>query len=166
MQESNDGEIVNPLKIYPNPVSSTDVVGTPFLSRKGLKPGNKNYNMQTQRFSLRRRAKSFHFAFDGLQQFFRTQHNAIVHAVVTVIVIVLSFVTKPSLTEILFITVSIAMVWMAELFNTAIEKICDMICPGRSSRIRFIKDISAAAVLVTAIMAIVVGCLIFIPKFL
>jgi diacylglycerol kinase (ATP) len=122
--------------------------------------------MQAQKFSLRRRAKSFHFAFDGLYQFFSTQHNAIVHAIATGIVIGLSFMLTLSATELLFITVSIAMVWMAELFNTCIEKLCDMICPKRHPKIKFIKDVSAAGVLVTAIMAIIVGCIIFIPKLL
>jgi diacylglycerol kinase (ATP) len=122
--------------------------------------------MQASKFSLLRRAKSFHFAFGGLYQFFNTQHNAIIHGIATGIVIALSAILKLSVTELLFITAATGLVWMAELFNTAIEKLCDMVCPQQHPQVKFIKDVSAAAVLVTAIMAAVTGSVIFIPKLL
>jgi diacylglycerol kinase len=71
-----------------------------------------------------------------------------------------------TITECIIITWCVAMVWMAELFNTAIEKLCDHISPGYSKKIKFIKDVAAAAVLVTAIAALLTGLFIFIPKFL
>jgi diacylglycerol kinase (ATP) len=120
--------------------------------------------MQVQKFSLRRRAKSFHFAFDGLYQFFNTQHNAVIHAIATGVVIALSAILQLSVTELLFITTVTGLVWMAELFNTAIETLCDMVCPQQHPQIKFIKDVSAAAVLVTSVMAAVAGFIIFIPK--
>jgi len=66
----------------------------------------------------------------------------------------------------LFIVIAIGLVWVAELFNTAIEKLCDMVCPEQHPQIKFIKDVSAAAVLVTAIIAMITGCIIFIPAML
>jgi diacylglycerol kinase (ATP) len=122
--------------------------------------------MQTQKFSLRQRAKSFHYAFEGLLQFFRKDHNAIIHAIATIVVIIMCCIIRLSSTELLFIAIAIGLVWMAELFNTAIEKLCDMVCPQKNPAIKFIKDLSAAAVLVTSVTSVVIGCIIFIPKFL
>lgn len=122
--------------------------------------------MQTQKFSLRRRAKSFHFAFDGLFYFFKTQHNAILHAIATLGVIVLGFISNLPPMKWLFIVGAIGLVWMAELFNTAVEKLCDMVCPQQDPRIKFIKDTAAAAVLVAAAVAIATACIIFIPVLL
>ncbi|MEP6726064.1 MAG: diacylglycerol kinase family protein [Bacteroidota bacterium] len=122
--------------------------------------------MEKEKFSLRKRAKSFHFAFNGMYQFFSTQHNAIIHAFATAVVIVLSVIIKLPLTSFLFIVVATGLVWMAELFNTAIEKLCDMVCPKQHPQIKFIKDVSAAAVLVTALVAVITACIIFIPALL
>lgn len=122
--------------------------------------------MQTQRFSWKSRARSFHVAFEGLYHFFCTQHNALIHLVATIVVIAAGFMAKLSITESIFITISVALVWIAELFNTAIEKLCDLYSPDHNTSIKFIKDIAAAAVLVTAIMAIMIGAFIFIPKIL
>jgi diacylglycerol kinase len=122
--------------------------------------------MQTQKFSLRKRAKSFHFAFNGLCQFFTTQHNAIIHAVATMAVITLSLLVKLAFSKFLFIVIAIGLVWVAELFNTAIERLCDMVCPQQHPQIKFIKDVSAAAVLITAIIAVITACIIFIPVLL
>lgn len=122
--------------------------------------------MQTQKFSLRQRAKSFQYAFEGFRQFFLRDHNAIIHAIATIVVIVMCCFIKLSSTELLFIAIAIGLVWMAELFNTAIEKLCDVVCPQKNPAIKFIKDLSSAAVLVTSVTSVVIGCIIFIPKFL
>lgn len=122
--------------------------------------------MQSQKFSIRQRLKSFDFAFAGLVQFFTTQHNAIIHAFATIVVMGLCMYLPLTITECIIITWCVAMVWMAELFNTAIEKLCDHISPGYSKKIKFIKDVAAAAVLITAIAALLTGLFIFIPKFL
>jgi diacylglycerol kinase (ATP) len=122
--------------------------------------------MKQEKFSLRKRAGSFRFAFDGLLQFFRTQHNALIHLAATIAVVVLSVFVHLPLSKFLFIVIAAGLVWMAELFNTAIEKLCDMVHPEQHPQIKFIKDVSAAAVLVTAIVAIVTGCIIFIPVLL
>ena len=122
--------------------------------------------MQTQKFSFRNRARSFQFAFEGLHQFFFSQHNAIVHLAATLVVLLLCAVVRLPLVQLPFIIISIALVWMAELFNTAIEKLCDMVCPEQHPQIKFIKDVSAAAVLITAITAFMIACIILIPVML
>jgi len=122
--------------------------------------------MEAQKFSLKKRAKSFHFAFNGLYRFFSNQHNAIIHAVATLAVIMLSAAIHLPPQKWLFIVFAIGLVWMAELFNTAIEQLCDMVCPQQHPTIKFIKDVSAAAVLVTALVAMITACIIFIPALL
>ena len=123
-------------------------------------------NSKRHSFSIGARLKSFRYAFDGMRQFFGQQHNAILHAIATVIVIALCIVLKLRATEWLFITVVTGLVWMAELFNTAIEKLCDLVSPGFNPKVKFIKDVAAAAVLVSAITAAITGLIIFIPKLL
>lgn len=115
-------------------------------------------------FSLMARAQSFGFAFDGVLAFFRSEHNAILHSIATVAVIVLAILVPVSSNELILLIIAIAMVWMAELFNTAIEKIMNLLVPTRQPAVKLIKDLSAAAVLITAVAALVIGCIIFIPK--
>lgn len=122
--------------------------------------------MEAQKFSVKKRAKSLGFAFNGLHHFFSTQHNALLHAAATVLVIALAIIIQLPLSKLLFVVIAIGLVWMAELFNTAIEQLCDMVCPQQHPTIKFIKDVSAAAVLVTAITALVTACIIFIPALL
>ncbi|MBS1566564.1 MAG: diacylglycerol kinase family protein [Bacteroidetes bacterium] len=120
----------------------------------------------TAPFSLQARLKSFRYAWEGLSAFFSGQHNAILHAVATVVLVLLCMFVKPSATELMFLSVVTGLVWMAELINSAIEKLCDLVSPGYHPKIKYIKDVSAAAVLVCAAVAVIVALIIFIPKFL
>lgn len=117
-------------------------------------------------FSLRARGKSFRYAFDGIKAFFNEEHNARIHLAATIIVIILSIVLPVTIIEIIVLVLSIGFVWVAEIFNTTIEKAMDFVSTESDSRIKVIKDLSAAAVLVAAAAALVTGCLIFIPKIL
>ena len=118
------------------------------------------------RFSWRARLKSFTYAGDGLRSLFRTEHNAWIHFVLTAAAITLGFVLGISRGEWLVLVITLGLVWMAELFNTCIEKIMDFISTDRHPQIKIIKDLAAAAVLVSALVALAVGFLIFIPKLL
>jgi diacylglycerol kinase (ATP) len=117
-----------------------------------------------KKFSLRSRMQSFHFAFTGIAAFFKTEPNAWLHLVSTILVIVFTALLPCTATEILFIILVTGSVWAAELFNTAIEKLADLTTKETHPEIKFIKDVSAAAVLITAITALITGCIIFIPK--
>jgi diacylglycerol kinase (ATP) len=117
-------------------------------------------------FSLQARVKSISYAFEGLFRFFREEHNARVHLAATICVIILSLCLNISRLEILVLILTIGLVWIAEIFNTSIERIMDHLSPGRSRTVKYIKDLAAAAVLVASFIAIVTGCIIFIPKFL
>lgn len=116
-----------------------------------------------QKFSWKQRAKSFRFAFHGVQSFFGSQHNAIIHAIATAAVFAAAIYYHVSGARLALLVISIALVWVAEIFNTAIEAICDFVHPGWHHRIKYIKDLAAAAVLVMAIAACVVAAIVFLP---
>lgn len=120
---------------------------------------------QNKKFSTNARFKSFYFAFQGLKLFFKTQHNAWIHAVSALIVIVLGFLLKINSAEWCWLIVAISMVFITEMLNTAIEFLCDFVSPEIHPQIKKIKDVSAAAVLIAALAAVAIGMIIFLPKF-
>lgn len=118
------------------------------------------------KFSVRARVKSFVYAFTGMKNFFSSQHNAWIHMLATVVITFLAVVFHISNSEAMALILAAGFVWVSELFNTAIENIMNFISVERDPRIGIIKDISAAAVWVAAITALLVGCFVFIPKIL
>jgi len=122
--------------------------------------------MHPQKFSWHGRFKSFVFAFEGLACFFRREHNAWIHGAATVFVLLAAMVVHVSKMEMIVIVFAIGIVWISEMFNTAIEKMMDHISPQRHPEVKTIKDISAGAVLVAACVACIAGLIIFIPKLL
>jgi diacylglycerol kinase (ATP) len=121
---------------------------------------------QSHSFSLRARLKSFHYAFEGLNSFFSSQHNAIIHLLATALVFIASVFFNISKTEAIAVILATGFVWTAELFNTAVEKLADMVSKDFHPSIKFIKDVSAAAVLLSAIAAFLTGMIVFLPKLL
>jgi diacylglycerol kinase (ATP) len=123
-------------------------------------------NDQPDSFSVKARLRSFRYAFDGLNSFFAMQHNAIIHLLMTILVFAGAVFFRVTRGEAVALVLSVGLVWSAELFNTAIEKLCDMLSKEYHPAIKFIKDVSAAAVLVSAIAAFVTGAIVFFPKLL
>ena len=119
-----------------------------------------------QKFSLRSRIKSFYYAGIGIKQFFRQEHNARIHLAAAVVVGVLAWWLKVSHAEAIALTIVTGLVWVTEMLNTCIEKAMDMITTDYHPQVKIIKDLAAGAVLIAAIMAIIVGSFIFIPKIL
>jgi diacylglycerol kinase (ATP) len=117
-------------------------------------------------FSFKARLKSFRYAWDGIVSFFQWEHNAQIHLAITVLVLVLSVTLRLTKWEAIAVVFSVAFVWVAEMLNTVIEKTMDFISTERHPQIKLVKDIAAGAVLIAAIAAAIVGCLIFIPKLL
>ncbi len=107
--------------------------------------------------------KKFGYAFRGLRILFTKETHAKVHAVIAIAVIVAGLLLHISQTNWAMISIAIALVIGAEAFNTAIEKLCDVAQPEIDPRIRDIKDIAAGAVLCCAIIAVVIGIIIFGP---
>jgi diacylglycerol kinase (ATP) len=122
--------------------------------------------MDSKRFSWKARFKSFVYAYEGLIWFFTHEHNAWIHGFATVFVLLISFIFKISGLDLIAILFAIALVLIAEMFNTAIEKIMDHLSPAQHPSVKVIKDIAAAAVLIAAIIAAIVGLIIFTPKIL
>jgi len=108
--------------------------------------------------------QSIGFALNGIRRCFSKEAHFKVHAVVTLLVIVAGFVFKVSSMEWLIILICIGAVLAAELINTAIEELCNIVHKEKHDGIKLVKDMAAAAVLVTAISAAVCGTVIFIPK--
>jgi diacylglycerol kinase (ATP) len=123
-------------------------------------------NDQPGSFSVKARLRSFRYAIDGLNSLFATQHNAIIHLLMTILALAGAVFFRVSRGEAISIVLSVGLVWLAELFNTAIEKLCDVVSKEYHPAIKFIKDVSAAAVLVSAITAFVTGAIVFLPKLL
>jgi diacylglycerol kinase len=122
--------------------------------------------MKKQKFSLFDRAKSFRYAFEGVIDFFKAEHNAVIHLFSTIIVVMLSFICSVSRMEAVALAGAIGFVWVCELFNTAIERMMDHITPERNLSVKFIKDVSAAAVLFASVTSFIIGAIVFIPKLL
>ncbi|MGB8192472.1 MAG: diacylglycerol kinase family protein [Chitinophagaceae bacterium] len=120
--------------------------------------------METQKFSISKRALSFHYAVTGICRFFKTEHNAWLHMLGTIGVIALTIFFPVSTAEALALVFAIGFVWTVELFNTCIEKAMDFISTEKHPQIQLIKDMAAGAVLVAACTALVSGSIIFIPK--
>lgn len=110
--------------------------------------------------------KSFSNAFRGVFDAFKSEHNLRIHFLASILVFFLAFFLKFTLLEFVILTLTVFLVIILELVNTIIEKITDIISPEISERARVIKDISASVVLFGAIASIIVGVLLFIPKFL
>lgn len=107
---------------------------------------------------------SFVFASRGIKLVFASETNMKVHVGISVFVILLGFLFHISTFEWLICILCIGLVFSSEMFNTAIETIVDLISPQRNHLAGKAKDIAAGAVLVTAIMSIAVGIIIFLPK--
>jgi diacylglycerol kinase (ATP) len=117
-------------------------------------------------FSIKARLKSFAYAWSGILQFFRKEHNAQLHLASTFVVVALALYLKVSSMEALLLIFSVGFVWVTEMINTAVEKTMDFITLEKRNEVKHIKDLAAGAVLVASITALATGFFIFIPKFL
>ena len=117
-------------------------------------------------FIPRKLIKSFSFACKGLKTVICSQQNFQVHIAVACVVIASGVFFKLTAGEWCLIVLTITLVLAMETLNTAIEKLVDFISPGFHPQAGAVKDISAAAVLITAIAAVIIGLIIFLPKLL
>lgn len=118
-----------------------------------------------QEFSLKKRIQSFSYAWNGLKILFSEEHNARIHLAVTLIVITIGLAFEISISEWILLCLVIGLVFACEILNSAIENICDLVSPDYNEYIKKAKDLGAAATLVSAVIAVIIGSLIFIPKF-
>jgi diacylglycerol kinase (ATP) len=109
------------------------------------------------------RAHSFRHAFHGWWYVIRTQRNAWIHAVITVLVVLLALWLRLPLRDWAVLFLTIATVWTAEFINTALEAVVDLASPQQHPLAKVGKDVGAAAVLLASLAAILVGMLILGP---
>jgi diacylglycerol kinase len=115
---------------------------------------------------MSRLIKSFGYAIKGIAYTFKTQPNFKFHSAATVVVIIIGLYFNLATSEWLWISTAIGMVLIAELINTAIETLVDLVSPTFHVKAGIVKDAAAGAVLITAILAAIIGLFIFIPKLL
>ncbi len=120
--------------------------------------------MSKKPFSIRSRLQSFAYAFSGIHLMLQTQHNAWIHLLATVAVIILGLLLRINIHHWLAIILAIVLVWMAEAMNTALEFLCDVASPAFHPLVEKAKDVAAGAVLITAIGAVIIGLLVFVPQ--
>ena len=120
--------------------------------------------MKDEKFSLRARIKSFKFSFEGLAAFFKREHNSWIHFIATIVVLAFSYWIGVTKSEMIAIVFAIGFVWVAEIFNTCIERVMDFISVEKHNDIKFIKDLASGGVLIAAITAVIIALIIFIPK--
>ncbi len=110
--------------------------------------------------------RSFGFAFAGLRYLAASEHNAWLHLVATLSVVVIGLALGIDRGEWLWLVLAIGWVWTAEAFNTAIERLADRVSAERDSQIGIVKDLAAAGVLISAMGAAVIGLLVLGPRVL
>jgi diacylglycerol kinase len=110
-----------------------------------------------------RRVRSFQYAFEGWGYVLRTQRNAWIHALVSIIVFALCLWLRIEPHEWAIILLAVMIVWMAEFMNTALEALIDMASPGYHPLAKVAKDVAAASVLVGALGSVLIGLLILGP---
>jgi diacylglycerol kinase (ATP) len=118
----------------------------------------------SRRFSVKALWMSFCYAFRGMGSAFRGEHNLWIHTLAAAAAIAFGFILNISSLEWTVIVIVIAGVFASELFNSAIESLVDLCSPDFDKRAGRIKDMAAAAVLITAVGALATGLIIFIPK--
>lgn len=107
--------------------------------------------------------ESFNYAFEGIIYAFKTQRNMRLHFLATAAVLIASLVFKLSKLEILILFLTIALVVLAEMINTAIEVVVDLFTQAHHPLAAIAKDVAAGAVMIAAVVAVIVGSLIFFP---
>jgi len=115
------------------------------------------------RGELYSRARSFRYAFEGWWYVLRTQHNAWIHALITLAVFALAWWLRLPGRDWAILILTVMVVWMAEFMNTALEAVVDMAMPDVHPLAKVAKDVAAAAVLGGAIGAVLVGLLLLGP---
>ena len=112
---------------------------------------------------IKNRCESFKYAFEGLRDICKREHNAWVHICFTIIVLALSAWLQIDSVKFAFIIIVISLVWITEAFNTVLEIVIDIVSPQYTKAARRAKDIAAAAVLVASIGALICGVVLLGP---
>ena len=115
---------------------------------------------------MKKLIRGFGYAFKGIGYAATTQLNFRIHLVASLTAILLGYALHLSTNEWIWIIFCMALVMAAELLNTAIEVLVDLVSPAYNEKAGHVKDVAAGAVLITAIFALITGLIIFLPKIL
>ena len=116
---------------------------------------------------IKRRFKSFKYAFNGVHTLFKEERNAQIQGILSIVALLMGYWLRISPVEWIVICAVIGLVFAMEAMNTAIENLADHACNREiHPSIKKIKDLGAAAVLFTAIVSLIAGLIIFLPKLL
>jgi diacylglycerol kinase (ATP) len=113
---------------------------------------------------FRKRLASFQHAWDGFSFLLKNEMNARIHVAITVVVILLGIVLEVSRVEWILLILTIGVVIAAEAVNTALEQLVDLVSPKYHLLAKRAKDLAAAAVLLLAVVAVIIGILVFVPR--
>jgi len=116
------------------------------------------------KFSIKKRLESLTYVFNGLKILLREEHNSRIHIGVGLGAVIVGFILKISFLEWIVLLLAIGFVITLEIINTVLENIADYVSPGYNEMIKRVKDLSAAAVFISALISVVIGLLIFLPK--
>lgn len=114
-------------------------------------------------FSPRARLKSFSYAIAGLRFMLRTQHNAWIHAMATLVVVAAGLALRIEADDWRWLVAALVFVWVAETMNTAFEHVCNVVSPRFSLSVQHAKDVAAGAVLISAAGAALIGASVLMP---
>jgi len=117
-----------------------------------------------KKFSFEQRFRSIRNAFRGILAAVKTQHNLWIHTAAIIVVVIAGFIFKISLVAWGLVVLVIGLVITLEIMNTAIERLVDLISPDYNKEAGLIKDIMAGGVLAAAIIAVIIGLLVFLPR--
>lgn len=120
--------------------------------------------MKNEKFSIRKRLRSFGYAFNGIASLLRDEHNSRIHVVAMACVVFFGFALGISREQWCVVALCCGGVLMAEAMNSAIEALADLVSPEFHPLVKKAKDVAAAGVLMMAIAAATAGLIIFLPK--
>ena len=115
-------------------------------------------------FGIKRFFRSFKYSIEGLDYAYKNEQSLLVHFIVTTLVVLMGIFFNINVTEWLFCVCMFGFVMGAELLNTAIEAVVDMVMPDIHPLAKIAKDTASAAVFILSIMTAIVGLIIFLPK--
>ncbi|MBE6153323.1 MAG: diacylglycerol kinase family protein [Firmicutes bacterium] len=117
-----------------------------------------------KQYGFKRFLNSFKYAFNGFKYAYQNEQNLVIHICVTIVTVITGLIFKLNNIEWLFILIMIGLVFCAELINTSIEAVVDLVSPEKHPLAKIAKDTASAAVLSLCVVAFIGGLCIFIPK--
>jgi diacylglycerol kinase (ATP) len=115
-------------------------------------------------FTIKKRFNSFGYAFTGIKTLLNSEHNSWIHLAATILVVAAGLIFHISIESWLMLTIAIALVWITEAMNTAVEYLVDLTSPDLHPIAKKAKDVAAAAVLIASIAAIIIGILVLLNE--